>query len=82
MAKHAVPKKKRSKARTNRQFKAFQNNVRVLWTDKLQFQACGACGATTRVHHVCPECGAYRGKPRRKASATAAESKVTTVKAD
>lgn len=81
MAKHPVPKKKRSKARTNRQYKAFQNDVRLLWTDKMQFEPCGACGVTGRVHHVCTACGAYRGVPRRKA-VVVPEAKVTTVKAE
>jgi hypothetical protein len=34
MAKHPVPKKKTSKARTSRRYKAFKNRVQRYWANK------------------------------------------------
>ncbi len=51
----AVPKKKKSKSRT-RMGRAHH----ALRTVSLS--ACSQCGANKLPHHVCPECGHYRGR--------------------
>lgn len=51
----AEPKKKKSKSRT-RMGRSHQG----LRTGSLS--ACPQCGANKLPHHVCPECGHYRGR--------------------
>ena len=48
--KHKVSSTRRDKRRTN--YKAAVPTV----------VTCSNCGAATRFHRVCPECGFYRGK--------------------
>lgn len=60
MAKHPVPKKKTSKARTTRRYKAFQNRARVRLSEAIQLTECSKCQAAVRLHHACPKCGTYR----------------------
>lgn len=87
MAKHPVPKKKTSKARGSRRYKAYQNKARVRLANSVQLSKCEKCSATIRAHHACGECGFYRGKdlrenltqPEAKAAKT---EKVETIKAD
>lgn len=84
MAKHSVPKKKTSKARTSRRFKSFQNRARVLLSNAIKLSPCPSCGTLTRVHHACVECGNYRGNniKKEKEGGSKEPVKVTTVKAD
>lgn len=81
MAKHPVPKKKTSRARGNRRYKAFQNRARVRLENAVNLSTCENCGAVTRAHHVCGSCGYYKGKDVMGNMAKEAE-KVTTIKAD
>lgn len=81
MAKHPVPKKKTSRARGNRRYKAFQNKARIRLTDAIKILKCSNCGSPSRAHHACTECGFYRGKDV-LGKVAKAEEKVTTIKAD
>ncbi len=81
MAKHPVPKKKTSRARGNRRYKAFQNKARIRLTDAIQLAKCSNCGSQVRAHHACTDCGFYRGKDM-MGQVAKAEEKVTTIKAD
>lgn len=81
MAKHPVPKKKTSKARTNRRYKAFQNKARIRLDNAIQIVKCTNCGEPTQQHRACPACDFYRGKSTLKASEVEA-AKVTTIKAE
>ncbi len=51
----AEPKKKKSKSRT-RMGRAHHAQRTV------SLSACPQCGANKLPHHVCPECGHYRGR--------------------
>lgn len=62
MAKHAVPKKKTSKGRSSTRYKAFVRTVQKQLKNDVTLTKCPTCGATKLNHHVCQECGQYRGK--------------------
>ena len=81
MAKHPVPKKKTSKARSSRRYKSFQNKARIRLTEAAKLKKCGNCGAAALMHHACSECGFYKGENVLGKTAKA-EEKVTTIKAD
>jgi len=51
----AHPKRKTSKARKNKR-RAHQSLKDVTLAE------CSSCGALHRYHHVCMECGSYRGQ--------------------
>ncbi len=61
MPKHPVPKKKTSKARSSRRYKAFQNKARVRLADAVNLTVCSNCGAKIRAHYACSECGFFKG---------------------
>jgi len=50
------PKRKISKQRRDKRRTHDKALVPTLTT-------CQNCGATIEMHHICPECGHYRGKP-------------------
>ena len=50
----AHPKRKQSKTRRDKRRTHYKAQVPTMAT-------CQNCGATIRYHHVCPECGHYRG---------------------
>ncbi len=52
----AVPKKRMSHAR--KMSRRAQHDIITAPT----LSSCGACGAPTRPHHVCNQCGQYRGR--------------------
>jgi len=81
MAKHPVPKKKTSKARGSRRYKSFQNRARRRLNDAIQLTSCKNCQAVIRMHHVCQECGYYRGQDI-LGTAPEPEEQITTIKAD
>jgi large subunit ribosomal protein L32 len=64
MAKHPVPKKKTSRARGNRRYKSFKNKAQKRLKQAIQLTKCDNCGSDVRTHHMCANCGFYRGKDR------------------
>lgn len=62
MPKHPVPKKKTSKAKTKKRYQSFQRRARQKLRDSVHLTKCPACGAAKLMHHVCPECGKYKGR--------------------
>ena len=53
----AVPKRKTSKARRDK--RRSHHHLKPSTT----VQRCGDCGGVKMYHHVCGECGFYRGRP-------------------
>ena len=51
----AHPKSKTSKTRRDKRRTHYKASLPTL-------AACSNCGATVQYHHICPECGFYRGK--------------------
>ncbi len=51
----AVPKRRRSKARTRTHKSLWKIHIPTLTT-------CTNCGAFVPTHHACTECGYYKGK--------------------
>ena len=51
----AHPKRKISKQRRDKRRTHYK-------AKDLTLAKCSNCGTTVRYHHVCPECGFYRGK--------------------
>lgn len=84
MAKHPVPKKKTSKARTSRRYKNFQNRARIRLSNSAQVTKCESCSAVVHQHRACSECGNYRGKDMNESATPVAveTAKVKTIKAD
>lgn len=61
MAKHPVPKKKTSKARSRSRYGSFKTKVLKQLTNVVNLSKCPDCGAMRPTHTVCPDCGKYRG---------------------
>jgi large subunit ribosomal protein L32 len=51
------PKRKHSKTRSRTRRAQYMNKVSAP-----QMIACSQCGNTKMMHHVCPNCGHYRGR--------------------
>lgn len=51
----AHPKRKQSKTRRDKR----RTHYKAAY---LKLAKCSNCSATVRYHHVCPECGYYKGK--------------------
>ncbi|MFO7880391.1 MAG: 50S ribosomal protein L32 [Bacteroidales bacterium] len=51
----AHPKRKQSKTRRDKRRTHYKAKAPTMGT-------CQNCGATVKYHHVCPECGHYRGQ--------------------
>ena len=62
MAKHPVPKKKTSQSRSSRRYSKFQSLTQKKLGDLVKLVKCPDCGAQKLMHHVCPECGKYKGR--------------------
>ncbi len=62
MAKHAVPKRKSTKARTSRRYKTFVGKNQTRLRNMIQLVNCSNCGKKRQLHHVCTNCGMYRGR--------------------
>jgi large subunit ribosomal protein L32 len=62
MAKHPVPKKKASKTRSRRRHSQFLQKARKHLKDLVHLTKCPGCGAEKLMHHICPECGKYKGR--------------------
>lgn len=68
----AVPKKKKTRARSDqRRSHHALGSVHVI--------TCANCGAPTKPHMACPKCGHYRG---RKVTGSFAETKLAKMKAE
>lgn len=79
MAKHPVPKKKTSKSVTKQRYAAFQFRTRRQLKDQVHLTKCPDCGASKLLHHICKECGKYKG--RQVINMEKKIEKITTVKA-
>lgn len=79
MPKHPVPKKKTAKSTTKRRYSAFEKKMQKKLADRIHVVKCADCGAAKMVHHVCPECGKYKG--RQVVDQAKKIDKITTVKA-
>lgn len=62
MAKHAVPKQKKSKSRTRKRYGSFKTKVLKDLTSRVNLTVCPDCGSKALMHTVCPECGKYKGR--------------------
>ncbi|MBI2463722.1 50S ribosomal protein L32 [Candidatus Peregrinibacteria bacterium] len=62
MAKHPVPKKKAPKSQTSGRFHTYVTNVQKKLKDRIHLVPCPNCKQKHLVHHVCPNCGKYRGR--------------------
>ena len=62
MAKHPVPKKKMSQARTAMRYASFATKKHKVIKSFVQVVMCKACGNPTLNQHACPHCGNYRGR--------------------
>jgi len=91
MAKHAVPKRKQSKARSGRRYKTFVRGVQLKLSNVASLKNCPSCKTKMVQHQACKECGMYQGRDvlgKRlaqqglKKSAAKAKAKVTTIKAE
>ena len=58
----AVPKKKLSKVRTRRRKGAWEREMQVKISEKIQITTCKKCGGKKMSYVACPECGDYNGK--------------------
>lgn len=62
MAKHPVPKYKKSKSRTKKRHSAWESNLAKYWEDKSKVEICPECGKKRLSHTVCLHCGKHKGK--------------------
>lgn len=62
MAKHPVPKYKTPKRKTRSRYSTFAHNVKVKLEGIVHLVECPNCKEKTLNHHVCKNCGQYRGK--------------------
>lgn len=79
MAKHPVPKKKTSKGRGSRRYKAFANRAKTQLKNRINLTECSQCKKKIPLHQVCPYCGTYRG--RRIFDLEKGMEKITKIKA-
>jgi large subunit ribosomal protein L32 len=62
MAKHPVPKQKKSKSATRKRYSSFAKKKRIMLQNKTVLVECKSCGEKKLNHHVCRNCGKYNGK--------------------
>ncbi len=62
MAKHPVPKKKTSKARSKRRYGSFKTKTLTKLSNKVNLVTCPNCKVKIVTHRACPECGQYKGR--------------------
>ncbi|MBI2634222.1 50S ribosomal protein L32 [Candidatus Peregrinibacteria bacterium] len=62
MAKHSVPKYKKSKPRSALRYGAFKTRALKQLSNAVNLMKCHDCGAKKIVHMVCHECGKYNGR--------------------
>lgn len=80
MAKHPVPKKKASQARSNRRYKNFANLARKKLSNDLKIKLCSHCASPMIDHQLCKECGYFKGVDV-MGRAKKAEEKITKIQA-
>ncbi|MFA6521661.1 MAG: 50S ribosomal protein L32 [Candidatus Gracilibacteria bacterium] len=79
MAKHPVPKKKVSNARSAQRFASFKQKKYRKIKNFVNIIKCKACGNPALNQQACPKCGNYRGRSTRDAKKVV--EKITKVKA-
>ncbi|MBT6068659.1 50S ribosomal protein L32 [Candidatus Peregrinibacteria bacterium] len=79
MAKHPVPKRKKSRTQTKSRYAAFKKKATNRLENAVSLAVCATCGAKRLAHHLCEECGTYKGRQVLKTKS--ADDKVTTIKA-
>lgn len=62
MAKHPVPKYKKSKPRSKRRYHSFTRKTQVKLQGVVNLVTCTHCNETKLNHHVCLNCGYYGEK--------------------
>lgn len=62
MAKHPVPKKKVSQARTAKRYASFVGKKHRKIANFVSVLPCPNCGNIKLNQYVCPHCGKYRGR--------------------
>jgi len=62
MAKHPVPKYKTPKRKTKSRYSSFARSVQVKLEGIVHLVDCPSCKQKMIVHHVCKNCGKYRGR--------------------
>lgn len=62
MPKHPVPKKKTAKSTSKQRYGSFQTKVLTKLDNKANLVSCPSCGQMKLNHHVCKECGQYKGE--------------------
>ena len=62
MSKKPTPKRRLAKARGRRRYAAFQYKARKRLSNKAHLLKCSNCHELRITHHVCPNCGYYRGR--------------------
>lgn len=61
MPKHPVPKKRTARATTKTRYTAFVKSTQKKLANTVNLVKCPNCGATKLNHHVCKDCGQYKG---------------------
>lgn len=79
MAKHPVPKKKMSNARTAKRYAAFATKKRRYIENFVNLTLCKSCGNAKLNHQACSSCGIYRDRSVNNADKIV--DKVTKIKA-
>ncbi len=79
MAKHPVPKYKTPKAKTRTRFHSFTRKTQVKLQGIVNLVDCTTCKEKILNHHVCHNCGMYRG--RKVLDMSKQVDKITKVKA-
>ncbi len=79
MPKHPVPKKKTNKTTARQRYGSFKTKVLKRLEGEAKLIVCKNCGANHRSHHVCEECGQYKG--RQVIDKQKKIDKITTIKA-
>ncbi len=79
MAKHPVPKYKTPKAHTRSRFASFKRKTITKLEGIVKLVPCPSCKQPKITHHVCKNCGKYRG--RKVLNMEKSIEKITKVKA-
>ena len=62
MAKHAVPKRKKTKSKSAKRYGTFKTSVLKKLSGAVNLTTCPNCSSKIVVHTACPDCGQYRGR--------------------